>query len=115
MIRRAEEMEREIRKEMRGGKGEAHFTHVYKKDELKGNSRLFARITLNPGCSIGDHTHNEEEEIYYILTGKGLVIDNGEATEVFAGDAVLTRDGATHSIENTGDEPLEFVAVINLY
>lgn len=115
MIRRKDEMVSEIRTEMRGGKGDTKITHIYKKDEMKGDSRLCAHMSLEPGASVGTHVHENEEEIYYILRGKGVVIDDGEPIEVNAGDAVLTRDGASHSIENTGDETLEFMAVINLY
>ena len=115
MIRSSEEMAIDIKKQMRGGNGHAEITHIYKGDELKGNSRLCARIKLNVGCSIGTHTHDNEEEIYYILSGEGIVIDDGVPKEVGAGDAVLTRDGASHSIENSGNEVLDFMAVINLY
>jgi mannose-6-phosphate isomerase-like protein (cupin superfamily) len=115
MIRRKDDMDIDVKHEMRGGIGDAVITHIYKKDELKGNSRLCAKLSLEPGASIGNHAHESEEEIYYILNGKGLVIDNGEPIEVYEGDAVLTRDGASHSIENIGTETLEFMAVINLY
>ena len=36
------------------------------------------------------HEHIDEEEIYFILKGKGLVNDNGNEQEVTVGDAVLT-------------------------
>jgi mannose-6-phosphate isomerase-like protein (cupin superfamily) len=115
MIRRANEMNVVVNHEMRGGRGDAKLTHVYSGEELKGNSRLCSVITLEPGASIGHHVHDNEEEIYYILKGKGLVMDDGEPVEVNVGDAILTRDGAGHSIENIGDVDLEFMAIINLY
>jgi len=115
MIRKNQEMTTEVRHQMRGGDGSTVITHIYKKDELKGNSRLCARISLEPGASIGDHKHENEEEIYYILSGQGVVVDEGVPREVVAGDAVLTRDGATHAIKNTGNQALEFIAVINTY
>lgn len=115
MVRRAEEMFKEIKEQMRGGKGSVEIIHVFKQDELKGKARLCAKIMINPGCSIGLHQHLNEEEIFYIIKGKGLVDDNGEKSEVSAGDAILTGDGAAHSVENTGSEPLEMMAVILLY
>jgi len=115
MIKKAEQMVKEIKEQMRGGKGSVELTHVFMKDELKGKSRLFAKITLNPGCSIGPHQHVDEEEIFYILEGKALVDDDGVKREVAPGDAVLTGGGATHSIENIGDKPLVLMAVILLY
>ena len=115
MVRKANDMQTEIKEKMRGGEGSVLITHIFKQEELKGKSRLCARITLNPGCSIGLHEHVNEEEIFYIIKGKGIVNDNGIKKEVEAGDAILTGGGASHSIENTGDEPLELMAVILLY
>jgi len=114
MIKRANEMVKEIKEEMRGGKGSVELTHIFMQDELTGKARLCARIKLNPGCSIGLHVHENEEEIYYIIKGNGLVNDNGVESKVFEGDSILTG-GASHSIENTGDEILEMIAIVLLY
>lgn len=108
-------MKLEIRERMRGGNGNGEILHILNIDEMKGKVRLFAKITLNPGCSIGMHQHEGEEEAYYILKGTANVNDNGTERIVKPGDVVLTGDGASHSIENTSDEPLEFIAVIMLY
>ncbi len=115
MVRRTEEMVTEFRKRMRDGDGTAEIKHIYKGDELKGNTRLCAQITLEPNASIGTHIHENEEEVYYILEGEGEVIDDGQPVAVKKGDAILTRDGASHSIRNTGNADLVFMAVINLY
>jgi len=115
MIKNSSEMIREIKDQMRGGKGSIELTHIFMKDELKGKARLVAKVTLNPGCSIGIHEHVAEEEIYYIIKGKGLVNDNGTEQVVSVGDAVLTGNGAYHSIENIDNVTLEMLAVILEY
>jgi mannose-6-phosphate isomerase-like protein (cupin superfamily) len=115
MIRKAEDMFKEIKEQMRGGKGSVEITHMFKQEELKGKARLCAKLTLNPGCSIGLHEHSNEEEIFYVIKGKGLINDNGSTMEVSVGDAILTGGGATHSVENNGTESLELLAVILLY
>ncbi|HOQ75440.1 MAG TPA: cupin domain-containing protein [Thermoclostridium sp.] len=115
MLKRVEEMKKEIRERMRDGKGSVELQHVFIQDELTGKCRLFARVTLKPGCSIGTHTHDREEEIYYIISGTATVDDNGEIRTLRPGDAVLTGNGAYHSIENAGDEDLVLMAVILLY
>ncbi len=112
MIKRSGEMEKEVRERMREGTGTVQILHVFKKEELHGKARLFARLRLARGCSIGYHTHESEEEIFYILRGSALVTENGESSRVGAGDAVLTGGGAGHSIENREEEPLELLAVI---
>jgi len=115
VVKKANEMVKEIKEQMREGKGRIEIFHIYKQDELKGRARLCAKLVINPGCSIGLHEHVNEEEIFYIIKGKGNVNDNGMEREVLEGDAVLTGGGAVHSIENTGVEPLEMLAVILMY
>ena len=115
MIKKPEEMKIQNIEKLRDGKGTTKMTHLFTPDELKGHCRVCAIIELQPGCSIGFHEHIDEEEIYFILKGKGLVNDNGNEQEVTVGDAVLTGDGADHSIENTGDEPLVLMAVVLTY
>lgn len=115
MVRKEAEMEKDIREKMRGGAGEVEILHLFKKDELKGKARLCAKIRLKEGCSVGFHTHEKEEEIYYIISGTGEVDDDGTVSQVGPGDAILTGNGAGHSISNTGKEPLDFMAVILLY
>jgi uncharacterized cupin superfamily protein len=58
--------------------------------------------------------HEGEEEIFYIQSGSGLVVEQGVSTRVGPGDAVLTGAGG-HSIENQGEAPLELLAVILSY
>ena len=115
MIKRKKEMQVDIRENMRDGEGKVEITHIFKKEELKGKARLHARVKLNPGCSIGMHEHSDEEEIYYILKGYGRADDNGTVVEIGPGDAILTGDGAYHSIENNGSEAMEFIATILIY
>jgi mannose-6-phosphate isomerase-like protein (cupin superfamily) len=115
MIKRMAGMEKELRERMREGRGAVEILHVFRAAELKGRTRLFARLRLAPGASIGYHVHEGEEEIFYILSGAAQVMEGGVSSHVGPGDAVLTGGGEGHSIECTGDEPLELLAVILLY
>jgi len=115
MIKRSAQMEKEVRERMRDGKGTVEILHLFRKEELKGKVRLFARLRLGSGCSIGYHPHEGEEEIFYILSGSGVVTEGGVVSRVGPGDAVLTGGGGGHSIENQGGEPLDFLATILVY
>ncbi|NLE24026.1 MAG: cupin domain-containing protein [Clostridiaceae bacterium] len=115
MVKRASEMTVEIREKMRGGNGDVKMQSIFDADEMMGKCRLFSQITLEPGCSIGSHVHDQEEEVYYILSGTGTVDDNGVLKNVGPGDAVKTGGGESHSITNNGDVPLVFMAVIILF
>lgn len=115
MIKTAAEMIQEIKTQMRGGKGEVEMLHIFKDEELLGKARLCAKLTLHPGASIGVHDHTGEEEIFYITKGEATINDDGILKKVVAGDAILTGNGASHGVENTGEEILEMIAVILVY
>lgn len=115
MITRTGEMETENRMNMRGGNGCVKIEHWFKPEAFGAKIRLCARMTLEPGASIGNHTHETEDEIYLVLSGSGRILENGVWTPVQTGDAILTGKGGSHSVENNGAETLVIAAVIILY
>ena len=50
---------------------------------------MIATITLEPGCSIGEHVHEKEEEVFYIIQGTATYDDNGTETVLHPGDACI--------------------------
>ena len=94
------------------GDGIIHIKDLTDKEGLYHHGRLFAHVTVDPGCSLGDHPHSHETEFYYIIRGEGLFNDNGTEVTVRAGDICATGWGETHGIRNNGREPLEIVALI---
>ena len=117
MIRRNGDYRLENRVEMRGGKGAVKIEHLLEPAEhLKSATRLYARLTLEPGVSIGLHAHDGEEEIFHILSGEGEFDDNGKTVPIRAGDTAVTGGGASHAIANTmTDRPLVVLATILKY
>ncbi len=115
MIKTQAMMTREIRSKMRGGEGEVEFLELFAPSELTGKARLVARLTLQQGCSIGFHEHQQEEELFYVLEGEGIFTENGQETVVRSGDATLTGNGSGHSIRNDQPEPLVLMAVVLLF
>jgi quercetin dioxygenase-like cupin family protein len=116
MIRRKNEYTVDIREKMRGGDGKVKIEHLWDEtNELKSKTRLMAKITLEPGCGIGFHNHDDEEEIFYIIRGTAQAEDNGQTVILNAGDTILTGNGAGHSIKCVGDKAVEMTAVIVSY
>ena len=112
MIRRKDQMKTYERPEMKGGTGKAVLTDLIDASEMMGKGRLFSITTLEPGCSIGEHRHEGEAEIFYILEGEAVALDNGEEVRLHPGDLLYTGHGDSHSIRNEGDATLRFVALI---
>lgn len=116
MIRTQTEQVADIRESMRGGDGTVTVNHIWNVEtELRAPQRLFARLVLPPGASIGMHEHLDEEEVYYILSGTAETTDHGKTVILQAGDASLTQHGESHTVRNIGNEPLEILAVVTRY
>jgi mannose-6-phosphate isomerase-like protein (cupin superfamily) len=107
-------MKTEDKEYLRNGEGITHLTYLLDATTEK-NARMFAEIVLNPGCSIGYHRHDSETEYYFILSGTGIVNDDGKEIAVKQGDSVITGNGASHSIINNGAVPLVLHAIIITY
>lgn len=114
MVLKSDQMRKETISNMRGGKGEVELLHLVERNMLANKARLFAKLTLKPGVSIGPHKHENEFEVFFVLAGEGVFYDNGHPTHVKAGDVCLTMSGETHSIENPYGEDLQLLAVIVL-
>lgn len=110
MVVLKKEMAVELREHMRGGNGTVEITKL--SGELPENMRLFARLRLAPGCSIGYHVHEHETELFAFVSGCGRVQDDEAFRDVCAGDSMLTFPGHGHGVENTGSEDLIIIASI---
>ena len=116
MFKQHEAFSSEVRTAMRGGDGSVTIEHVWKPGiEMGSPARMYSRLILEPGCSIGWHVHENEEEIFYILAGEARIDDNGTEVIASAGDSVITRSGEGHSVANVGTDTLEILACIVLY
>jgi mannose-6-phosphate isomerase-like protein (cupin superfamily) len=71
---------------------------------------VFRKRAFKPGSAIGYHLQREDE-IYYVLSGRGMMNVDGKEFEVGPGDAVLTRPGSSHGLKQIGKEDL--VILIN--
>ncbi len=66
---------------------------------------------LEPGASIGEHRHDQDEELYVILSGRGTMRIDGTEQPVGPGDMCLTRVGHSHDLVNRGGEPMHFLVI----
>ena len=101
-----------MRKCLFQGKGDVLIEILFREEEFSTPVRLCARIVLEPGQHIGLHQHTGEDELFYVISGRGLVDDGENPQGVVPGDSILTRSGETHSLLNPGEEDLVVLAVI---
>ena len=65
---------------------------------------------LQPGLSYETPSHEDHEEIYYIIGGTGSLEIGGESAKFRDGDAIYIPRRASRSITNDGGEIVEFLA-----
>lgn len=74
--------------------------------------RLYSLVQVKPGEEVEYHMHVGESETFFILSGQGIYNDNGTQLEIAPGMVTFTPSGEGHSIKNTGDDLLSFMALI---
>lgn len=112
MLKRESELRVDKVPNMRGGKGTSEIVRFIEGPELHGKGKLFGKITLKPGVSIGLHTHVDDSETFYVLSGEGLYTENGSVMNIKTGDILYLNKGGNHSVENNGDAELQLMALI---
>lgn len=82
--------------------------------ELKDIAKNIAAVydtSLLPGESIPLHFHPDYEELYYILSGYGIMTIDDEKQEISRNDVVYIPQNAAHTLHNTAEVPLRFFTV----
>ena len=68
--------------------------------------KSFTHATLPPKTSTRSTRLENEQEIFYILSGKGTIKAGGKEADLYSGIAVLIPADRSFTVTNTGNEPL---------
>jgi len=113
MIRKKEEIRVREVKNAQKGEGSVFFSDWLLPEEAPNHGRVFSKVTIPVGASIGAHAHVGEFEAFYVLSGEACVTDNGNEVLISAGDMHLCKNGEQHGVRNTSaSAPLELLALI---
>lgn len=101
-------------------------TELGKIDELINleNGKAFLHDALElTGCEISintvaqgfkvpfNHKHKQNEEVYIVLKGEGILTIDGNAVNVKEGSVVKVMPAASRTLENTGKGIFQFICV----
>jgi mannose-6-phosphate isomerase-like protein (cupin superfamily) len=81
---------------------------VYKSEHFS-----VAHVEMAPGNISLPHRHAIFTEIYYILSGGGIISINGQEFPVAEGNTVGLSSGAVHQLKNTGATILKHLVISN--
>ena len=98
MIKTAGHQQVRVRENVRGGEGALVFHDFLVTEESFGAGKLFSRTVLPAGTSIGEHRHDGEFEVYYVLEGTvelsnaqgSVTVSQGEGAVATIGQAEVT-------------------------
>lgn len=113
MIRRSNEKKTVRKPAPFNGTGEITIRNLSEgPEEMNQKGRVFGHTTVWPNSAIGYHVHIGDSETYYILSGTGRYNDNGNITNISAGDVAYCAPGHGHGLACIGNEPIEMIALI---
>ncbi len=113
MINKAGNFVKTEKRPLRNGPGEIILNHHFVEKDMFGKCRLCAELVIEPGCGIGRHDHTEDMEIFYVIEGELISVnDNGSEEPFRKGDCMLTGGGATHCLRNDTDKRAVMLAFI---
>ena len=85
---------------------------VFLHDLLKLTSCEISINTVPKGFKVPfNHKHKQNEEIYIVLKGNGIITIDGANVPINEGSAVKIPPSASRTIENTGDEEMQFICI----
>lgn len=103
-VRNVFDLEKEL-VQAHGGEGRVAFCRPFDGRELCSALAFVDYVEIPPGSSIGLHRHDSDEEIYFVLRGRGRMRLGDAEFEVRPGDLVRNLPGGCHSFHALGPEP----------
>ena len=96
------------------GTGTLRHVSLFQDSDFATRIRFINYTILPAGTSIGKHTHGDDEELYILLEGNGMMVVDGETREVEAGDIIVNKPFGTHELINNSDKDIR-ILVLEVY
>jgi mannose-6-phosphate isomerase-like protein (cupin superfamily) len=81
--------------------------HIIRRDDLK-----MGLVSVRPHDVLPIHTHDHEDQLYYVLEGEGTIRMDDQEFELAPGKAVTIPPGVAHGVRNTSDKPLRYLDIL---
>ena len=103
--------DKEVDHNSHDGEGSIDIYRAFRRKDFDGAWDFAIRVVMPPGSSMGEHTHDDDEEMYIILKGEGTMIIEGVEWPVVAGDMIVNKRFGTHGLINTSDSEIELLII----
>ena len=72
-------------------------------------------LFYRPGETMTPHKHSNLDEIFYVVSGKGIITINGKDLLIKENDVMLSPHEESHGFTNTGDDDLVILQIKNTF
>ncbi|WP_410650255.1 cupin domain-containing protein [Amycolatopsis sp. cmx-4-54] len=94
-----------------GADGASEWKAFARRHDLFGYWEAVEWAALPPGGISGEHVHTRTEELYFIISGTGTMLLDGQEHPVRGGDLILNGIGTRHGLINAGDDRLTWLVI----
>lgn len=86
----------------------ASYRRIFETDRM-----AMSLVTVRPGAAVPEHAHEDEEQVYYVLNGQGVVTLGEKRHAVGPGSAVYIPLGKRHGVTNaSASDPFVYLYVV---
>jgi mannose-6-phosphate isomerase-like protein (cupin superfamily) len=71
------------------------------------------RDSMAAGASTGIHVHQQADEFFYVISGRGFALVDGNEVPIETDDFVFVPKGREHRVKTAGPTPLELVFLVD--
>lgn len=94
-----------------GGEGIVRNVELFHENDFHSSIKYMNYAVLSPGTSIGIHRHDNDEELYIVLEGEGVMDIDGELKNVSSGDVIVNKPYGSHGLTNKSEKDLKILVI----
>lgn len=103
--------EKQRQESSHGGTGAVDLYEIWGNSDFKSNVDFIDRVVVPPGSTVGFHKHDNNEEMYIVLDGTGLMKIENKEVSISKGDMILNPVGGRHGLVNNSSENIDLLVV----
>lgn len=88
------------------GKGVAEIKRLMRQSSTEGRFEGLGLLKIPSNGVFPKHVHPEREEIYYVLSGSGILMIEDSEMKIMEGDAVYISGYVQHGLRNVSEKEL---------
>ncbi|MEM3786096.1 MAG: cupin domain-containing protein [Nitrososphaeria archaeon] len=88
------------------GKGVADIKRLMRQSSTEGRFEGLGLLRIPSNGIFPKHVHPEREEIYYVLSGSGILMIEDSEVKIMEGDAVYISGNVQHGLRNVSEKEL---------